>query len=171
MFAFASFGPLWTISTGNQWEISEVQFQWSSVSAVSLNFLHDFILFMVDIHQIRLISLFRHFSDHFHFYPTLEPKCVIDLKSCHIEEIYESISECCAALLYSSPCLWPSPKTVPASFSTSPGKFRWLCLKWRQKAVIDSCGINISFRCLELPGITEDCQSSIWTVKMFLLLS
>ena len=121
-------------------------------------FFHDFTLFVVDIHHIRQISL----SHHFHFYPTLEPKCVIDLKSCHIEEIYESISECCAALLYSSPCLWPSPKTVPASFSTSPGKFRWLCLKWRQKAVIDSCGINISFRWCQASPKTASHQSERW---------
>ena len=41
-----------------------------AVWAVSLNFLHDFTLFVVDIHQIKLISLFRHFSNHFHFHPT-----------------------------------------------------------------------------------------------------
>ena len=55
-----------------------------AVWAVSLNFLHDFTLFVVDIHQIRLISLFRHFPDHFHFHPILEQKCVIDLIPCHI---------------------------------------------------------------------------------------
>ena len=55
-----------------------------AVWAVSLNFLHDFTLFVVDIHQIRLISLFRHFSDHFHFHPILEQKRVIDLIPCHI---------------------------------------------------------------------------------------
>ena len=54
-----------------------------AVWAVPLNFLHDFTLFVVDIHQIRLISLFRHFPDHFHFHPILEQKCVIDLISCH----------------------------------------------------------------------------------------
>ena len=54
-----------------------------AVWAVSLNFLHDFTLFVVDIHQIRLISLFRHFSDHFHFHPILEQKRVIDLIPCH----------------------------------------------------------------------------------------
>ena len=54
-----------------------------AVWAVSLNFLHDFTLFVVDIHQIRLISLFRHFSDHFHFHPILEQKRVIDLNPCH----------------------------------------------------------------------------------------
>ena len=55
-----------------------------AVWAVSLNFLHDFTLFVVDIHQIRLISLFRHFSDHFHFHPILEQKRVIDLNPCHM---------------------------------------------------------------------------------------
>ena len=39
---------------------------------------------MVDIHQIRLISLFRHFPDHFHFHPILEQKRVIDLIPCHM---------------------------------------------------------------------------------------
>jgi len=55
-----------------------------AVWAVSLNFLHDFTLFVVDIHQIRLISLFRHISDHFHFHPILEQKRVIDLIPCRI---------------------------------------------------------------------------------------
>ena len=41
---------------------------------------------MVDIHQIRLISLFRHFSDHFHFPPILEQKRVIDLIPCHNDD-------------------------------------------------------------------------------------
>ena len=52
-----------------------------AVSDVSLNFLHDFVLFVVDIHQIRLISLFRRFSDHFH---PMEQKRVIDLRPCRI---------------------------------------------------------------------------------------
>ena len=55
-----------------------------AVWAVSSNFLHDFTLFVVDIHQIRLISLFRHFSDHFHFHPILEQKRVIDLIPCRM---------------------------------------------------------------------------------------
>ena len=58
-----------------------------AVWAVSLNFLHDFTLFVVDIHQIRLISLFRHFSDHFHFHPILEQKRVIDLIPCHMHRL------------------------------------------------------------------------------------
>ena len=39
-----SFGPLWTISTGNQWEISEV-----GRFSCFIEFLHDFTLFVVDI--------------------------------------------------------------------------------------------------------------------------
>ena len=39
-----------------------------AVSAVSLNFLFDFILFVIDIHQIMLISLFPTPFDHFHFH-------------------------------------------------------------------------------------------------------
>ena len=60
-----------------------------AVWAVSLNFLHDFTLFVVDIHQIRLISLFRHLSDHFHFHPTLEQKRAIDLRPCRIKLSYK----------------------------------------------------------------------------------
>ena len=60
-----------------------------AVWAVSLNFLHDFTLFVVDIHQIRLISLFRHFSDHFHFHPILEQKRVIDLIPCLLHALRE----------------------------------------------------------------------------------
>ena len=53
-----------------------------AVWAVSLNFLHDFTLFVVDIHQIRLISLFRHFPDHFHFHGSagLIPKVNLSLR-------------------------------------------------------------------------------------------
>ena len=40
-----------------------------AVWAVSLIFLHDFTLFVVDIHQIRLISLFRHSPTTFTFTP------------------------------------------------------------------------------------------------------
>ena len=61
-----------------------------AVWAVSLNFLHDFTLFVVDIHQIRQNSLFRHFPDHFHFHPILEQKRVIDLIPCH--QCYQQIS-------------------------------------------------------------------------------
>ena len=62
-----------------------------AVWAVSSNFLHDFTLFVVDIHQIRLISLSRHFSDHFHFHPILEQKRVIDLIPCHIHDLSSKI--------------------------------------------------------------------------------
>ena len=53
-----------------------------AVWAVSLNFLHDFTLFVVDIHQIRLILLFRHFPDHFHFHGSagLIPKVNLSLR-------------------------------------------------------------------------------------------
>ena len=53
-----------------------------AVWAVSSNFLHDFTLFVVDIHQIRLISLFRHFPDHFHFHGSagLIPKVNLSLR-------------------------------------------------------------------------------------------
>ena len=37
-----------------------------AVSAVSLNFVHDFTLCVPDIHQIMLISLFPTPFDHFH---------------------------------------------------------------------------------------------------------
>ena len=39
-----------------------------AISAVSLNFLFDFTLFVIDIHQIMLISLFPTPFDHFHFH-------------------------------------------------------------------------------------------------------
>ena len=47
-----------------------------------MNFLHDFTLFVVDIHQIRLISFFRHFPDHFHFHGSagLIPKVNLSLR-------------------------------------------------------------------------------------------
>ena len=53
-----------------------------AVSAVSLYFLHDFTLFVVDIHQIRQISLFWHFPDHFHFHGSagLIPKVNLSLR-------------------------------------------------------------------------------------------
>ena len=37
---------------------------------VSLNIVHDFTLFVADIHQIMLISLFLTPFDHFHFHPS-----------------------------------------------------------------------------------------------------
>ena len=68
-------------SLRNQWSWPFELFHWI--------FLHDFTLFVVDIHQIRLISLFRHLSDHFHFHPTLEQKRVIDLRPCRIKLSYK----------------------------------------------------------------------------------
>ena len=38
----------------------------STIPAVSLNIVHDFTLFVADIHQIMLISLFPTLFDHFH---------------------------------------------------------------------------------------------------------
>ena len=49
---------------------------------VSLIFLHDFTLFVIDI--LRLISLFLTTFDHFHFHPTLELKSSVILRSCHV---------------------------------------------------------------------------------------
>ena len=40
-----------------------------AVWSVSLNIVHDFTLFVADIHQIMLISLFLTPFDHFHFHP------------------------------------------------------------------------------------------------------
>ena len=49
---------------------------------------HDFTLFVVDIHQIRLISLFPTPFDHFHFHGSagLVPKLILTpcLKRSHI---------------------------------------------------------------------------------------
>ena len=61
-----SFGPLWTISTGNLLSWPFELFHWF--------FLHYFTLYVVDIHQIMLISLFTTPFDHFYFHPTLRLK-------------------------------------------------------------------------------------------------
>ena len=58
-----SFGLLWTISTGNQWEISEV-----GRLNCFIDFLFDFTSFLINIHQIMLISLFPTPFDHFYFH-------------------------------------------------------------------------------------------------------
>ena len=57
--------------------------QTANFTDFSLIFLHDFILFVVDIHQIRLISLFPTPFDHFHFHGSagLVPKFI--LTPCH----------------------------------------------------------------------------------------
>ena len=69
-----SFGPLWSIFTGNQWEISEV-----GRLICFIEFLYDFILFVIDIHQIMLNSLFPTPFDHFHFHGSagLVPKLIL----------------------------------------------------------------------------------------------
>ena len=54
-----SFGPTWTISIGNQWEISEV-----GRFSCFVDLLLDFTLFVIDIHQILLISFFPTPFDH-----------------------------------------------------------------------------------------------------------
>ena len=58
-----SFGPFWTIFTENQLEISEV-----GRLSCFIEFLFDFTLFVIDIHQIMLKSLLPTPFDHFHFY-------------------------------------------------------------------------------------------------------
>ena len=49
----------------------------------SIIFLHDFILFGIDMHQNRSISLFKTLFDHFHFYPLVALKCYPHLIMCH----------------------------------------------------------------------------------------
>ena len=53
-----------------------------AIWAVSLNFLFDFTLFVIDIHHIMLISLFPAPFDHFHFHPTLglDPALILTLR-------------------------------------------------------------------------------------------
>ena len=60
-----------------QWEKMKL-----AVWAVSVNFLHDFTLFVIDTHQIMLISLFPTPFDHFHFHPTLglDPALILTLR-------------------------------------------------------------------------------------------
>ena len=52
--------------------------------AVSFNFLYDFTLFVTDMHQIMLISLFSTSFDHFHFHGFLKSDRMVILKSCLI---------------------------------------------------------------------------------------
>ena len=49
-----------------------------------INFLHDFILFGLDMHQNRSISLFEILIDHFHFFPLAALKCYPHLILCPI---------------------------------------------------------------------------------------
>ena len=53
-----------------------------AVWAVSVIFLFDFTLFVIDIHHIMLISLFPTPFDHFHFHPTLglDPALILTLR-------------------------------------------------------------------------------------------
>ena len=46
-------------------------------------FLHDFILFGIDMHQNRSISLFKTLFDHFHFHPLAALKWYPHLILCH----------------------------------------------------------------------------------------
>ena len=56
-------------------------------------FLHDFILFGIDMHQNRSISLFKTLFDHFHFYPLVALKCYPHLISCHIRTLITFLSD------------------------------------------------------------------------------
>ena len=53
-----------------------------AVLAVSVIFLFDFTLFVIDIHHIMLISLFPAPFDHFNFHPTLglDPALILTLR-------------------------------------------------------------------------------------------
>ena len=53
-----------------------------AVWAILFNLLPDFILFVIDMHQIMLISLFSTSFDHFHFHGFLEPKPMVILRPC-----------------------------------------------------------------------------------------
>ena len=55
-----------------------------AVWAISFNFLYDFTLFVIDMHQIMLISLFSTSFDHFHFHGFLKSKRMVILKRCLI---------------------------------------------------------------------------------------
>ena len=95
-----------------------------AVWVVSLNFLHDFTLFVLDINQIRIISIFWHFSGHFHFHPTLEPKRVIDLKICRIQTKFILYNW---ALMLSYPghaMFCPASLLSWATFITEPQSFK-----------------------------------------------
>ena len=56
--------PLYNVN----WGVHIVKTVKLAIWAVSLNFLFDFTLFVIDIHQIMLISLFPTPFDHFHFH-------------------------------------------------------------------------------------------------------
>ena len=60
-------------------------------------FLHDFILFGIDMHQNRSISLFKTLFDHFHFDPLVALKCYPHLISCHMH--------CALCCVYCAMCI------------------------------------------------------------------
>ena len=59
------------------------------VWTLPLIFLHDFTLFVIDMHQNRYISLFSTPFDHFHFYPLAGLIWWVPLRSCHTLFVFE----------------------------------------------------------------------------------
>ena len=55
-----------------------------NVWTLPLIFLHDFTLFVIDMHQNRSVSLFSTPFDHFHFHALAALKWWVQLRSCHI---------------------------------------------------------------------------------------
>ena len=75
---------------GHQW-LPIVKTLNLKVWTLPLIFLHDFTLFVIDMHQKRSISLFPTPSGHFHFHPFPALIWWVDLRRCHtdiIEEIH-----------------------------------------------------------------------------------
>ena len=64
-----------------------------AVWAISFNFLYDFTLFVIDMHQIMLISLFSTSFDHFHFHGFLKSKRMGLLKSCYNKKNHRIVKE------------------------------------------------------------------------------
>ena len=56
-----------------------------NVWTLLLIFLHDFTLFVIDMHQNRSVSLFSTPFDHFHFHALPALKWWVQLRSCHLE--------------------------------------------------------------------------------------
>ena len=83
-----------------------------AVWAVSLIFLFDFTLFMIDIYQIMHISLFPTPFDHFHFYGSNGLISWYDLRLWRIEYCNKMIklgpNSKCTKLLFVPPCLHPT---------------------------------------------------------------
>ena len=59
------------------------------VWTLPLIFLHDFTLFVIDMHQNRYISLFSTPFDHFHFHPLAGLIWWVPLRSCHTLFVFE----------------------------------------------------------------------------------